>query len=75
MVTIKNGFPRITINRSRMQVLQATLPSSIELLKNLNKLDNNQEVDVKLNILVYLLNDVNKALEICEQIDLETEAA
>jgi hypothetical protein len=73
MIQIKNGFPRITINRSRMEVLQATLPSSIDLLKNLNKLDNIQEVDVKLNILIHLLNDVNSALEIIEQGEMEVE--
>ena len=50
-----------------MEVLQATLPSSIELLKNLNKLDNMQDVDVKLNILMHLLDDVNLALQIIEQ--------
>lgn len=64
---MQNNFPRININRSRMEVLQATLPSSIELLKNLNKLDNMQDVDVKLNILMHLLDDVNLALQIIEQ--------
>ena len=67
MIKMQNNFPRININRSRMEVLQATLPSSIELLKNLNKLDNIQDVDVKLNILMHLLDDVNLALQIIEQ--------
>lgn len=67
MIKMQNNFPRININRSRMEVLQATLPSSIELLKNLNKLDNMQDVDVKLNILMHLLDDVNLALQIIEQ--------
>ena len=68
---MQNNFPRININRSRMEVLQATLPSSIELLKNLNKLDNIQDVDVKLNILMHLLDDVNLALQIIEQNEME----
>ena len=71
MIKMQNNFPRININRSRMEVLQATLPSSIELLKNLNKLDNIQDVDVKLNILMHLLDDVNLALQIIEQNEME----
>ena len=67
MIKMQNNFPRININRSRMEVLQATLPSSIEL----NKLDNIQDVDVKLNILMHLLDDVNLALQIIEQNEME----